>query len=302
MKNGLLLNSYERITRITNQITYEEIFLNLPSEIFVSVINVYEEEKRANEFINSVLQYHSKIYPEQFSRIESQTAVVIDSFIHDTKVMLDSANPFFKFFTDIFTVVFILDDSSSMNGAGLSPDVSSKTKWEELKNTFKLMLEVFPIIGDTELYFVNKWYSGLRNLSNEQITSYLDEMPLGMSSIDHTFKQVLSNNKSREQNGKKLLIFALTDGEITNHEGLEDLDIWNQILTSLPSDVFTTILNISDDKRTYEFLNKVCSNSANVTSDHLSSIRDNIQQSKNDNFQIKFSDYLSKLLAKFNKI
>jgi len=28
MKNGLLLNSYERITRITNQITYEEIFQN----------------------------------------------------------------------------------------------------------------------------------------------------------------------------------------------------------------------------------------------------------------------------------
>ena len=269
----------------------EKNFLNLDSDDFISVINVYDEENGANEFVNTLINYSPPIEPSSSFQI-----FPVNDFDNDVKVTVDSAH---ALISDEFKVVFVLDDSSSMNETVQQPFLSSQSKWDELKIIFKSLVGVIPSIRNTELYFLNKWVSGLRNLSYAQIINYLDELPLGMSLIDQTFKQILSHHKSETLQEKKLLIIVLTDGEITNSEGLEDLDSWKKTFMNLPTNVFVTIINISDDMRVNEFLNTLCSNYSNVANGDLTSLRKSMKNIQQSSFQSIFSDYLSKLIAKF---
>jgi hypothetical protein len=178
---------------------------------------------------------------------------------------------------------------------------SITTKWEELKFIFKTLIEIIPVLSDSKVYFLNKWYYGLSNISDpSKMLAYLDEQPLGTTPVGEVFDRVLATNHSEtlEQN-KRLLIVFLTDAQPTNSLGLEELEKLTETLTKTPSDVNTLILDFSQDDQTKDYLNRLCARFPNVTSDSLDALRSQLNQQENRNgFVLNFVDYLEQLLFK----
>jgi hypothetical protein len=203
-----------------------------------------------------------------------------------------------------FKIIFIIDDSSSMNENVERPILisnSKPSKWEELKFIFKKLIEIIPVLSDSKVYFLNKWYYGLTNISDpNEMLAYLDEQPLGTTPVGEVFDRVLTSNLSEalEQN-KRLLIVFLTDAQPTNSLDLEELEKLAECLAKVPSDVNTSILDFSQDNQAKEYLNRICARFSNVNSDHLEALRLQINAHENRNgSMVNFGDYLEQFLIK----
>ncbi len=181
-----------------------------------------------------------------------------------------------------FNLVFVIDDSSTMNEIVKRPIElsfqSNLSKWDELKLIFGTLTEIVPNLNKSEIYL-------------------LDDKPLGMNSIDKLFKVVLANHEKKENQTKNLLIIFLTDVKVT--QDLNKSDNLSQTLYGLPSNVYTCIINFSEDEQTNEYLNRLSCLLPNVTNDDLSSIRNVVEQQASidpNKFRFNYADYLAKLL------
>jgi len=125
-----------------------------------------------------------------------------------------------------FKIVFILDDSGSMNKAleesPLNKGSFKATRWDELQEFIKISIEIASVVNPEgcDVYFLNRRM--VKNVKKpEDIASSFKRSPGGFTPITKMLTTVLRNNMPNVLNEKKLLVVIVTDGEPTNVEGKE---------------------------------------------------------------------------------
>eukprot|EP01064_Diplonema_japonicum_P029049 TRINITY_DN4608_c0_g1_i4.p1 TRINITY_DN4608_c0_g1~~TRINITY_DN4608_c0_g1_i4.p1 ORF type:complete len:297 (+),score=75.77 TRINITY_DN4608_c0_g1_i4:71-892(+) len=117
-----------------------------------------------------------------------------------------------------YDIVFILDDSGSMTLS--SEPVSqrklgqkSKTRWEELGETVKLVAELACVFDDDgiDLHFLNRpTLKGIKSGDDPTLLAALSSGPRGGTPLTETVERVVRDLESSE---KPVLLMIATDGE-----------------------------------------------------------------------------------------
>jgi hypothetical protein len=122
-----------------------------------------------------------------------------------------------------FDVVFLCDDSGSMQASVENPDAGpydpEVTRWDELKCTACVVADIAGALDKDgmDFYFMNR--GTLKNVtSGSQVAGMFIDPPLGYTPTTMVFDQILAD---REVKGaeKKLLIIIGTDGLPTDRKG-----------------------------------------------------------------------------------
>ncbi len=165
-----------------------------------------------------------------------------------------------------FKIVFILDDSGSMNTPlKESPLLSNNnnsnlnkkiTRWDELHYFSNIMLEIANFFNPNgcDVYFLNRT-SNMNVKDKEHLSRlFLLESPQGFTPLTSKLNEVLNDNLFQLIN-RKLLIIIITDGEPTDSEGTINIQEFKDCLLKRPSNVYTTIAACTDDDLSVEYLN-----------------------------------------------
>ena len=123
-----------------------------------------------------------------------------------------------------FKIVFILDDSGSMNKqlheSPLNKGAYKATRWDELQEFMNISIEIASILNEDgcDVYFLNRPMA--KNVKQfEELKRSFQIKPSGLTPITMILNKVLKNNMPNELNERKLLVIIVTDGEPTNIEG-----------------------------------------------------------------------------------
>jgi len=184
-----------------------------------------------------------------------------------------------------FDIVIIGDDSGSM---GTRNKHSSKTRWDELKETIQMVIELGSML-DTDgidLYFLNR--RGAKNVTSfAQVSHLFDKRPSGGTPLSKVIEKVL-----RRQGAKPLLLVIATDGKP------RDLYRFTNTLRNRDYNrVFVSILACSDNKNDIGYLNKLDKDipKLDVLDDYHSEKKE-VQSKQGYNFPYSFGDHIARLL------
>jgi len=201
-----------------------------------------------------------------------------------------------------FKIVFILDDSGSMNKtldeSPLNKGSFKATRWDELQEFIKISIEIANAVNPEgcDVYFLNRRM--VKSVKKpEEIMSSFKRAPGGFTPITKMLSTVLKNNMPNVLNDKKLLVVIVTDGEPTNVDGKVDVKGFKECLASRPSNVFTTILACTDENDSMEYLNNWDKNiqRLDVVDDYRSEKKE-IIRAQGSSFQFTYGDYVAKSL------
>ncbi len=127
-----------------------------------------------------------------------------------------------------FKIVYILDDSGSMNtvleDSPLNKGTFKATRWDELQDFINISIEIANIVNPEgcDVYFLNRRM--VKNVKkSEDILSSFKHLPGGFTPITKILTKVLKNNMPNVLNDKKLLVIIVTDGEPTDSYGKVDI-------------------------------------------------------------------------------
>lgn len=109
-----------------------------------------------------------------------------------------------------YEIVIIADDSGSMM-APSQPRPGSPTRWDELKDTLGLIVELGSCFDDSgiDIYFLNRpKLEGVKSAYDSQFVEAFQRPPSGTTPLTETLSRVVKE----EQGEKPTLLFILTDG------------------------------------------------------------------------------------------
>ena len=202
-------------------------------------------------------------------------------------------------------IVFIFDDSSSMNSALNDSPLNGNrmikaTRWEELEYFAGISIEIVNFFNDsTDVYFLNK--PPIRNINNtDSLLNFLKEnKPNGFTPLNRIFNQVLGDNIGYVRE-KKLLIIILTDGEPTDDYGNVDILSFRRSLASRDpmNKIFVNIIACTDEDDSVSYLNKWDREIKNLdVIDDYKSEKDEVKKVKGQQYRFSFGDYVVKALV-----
>jgi hypothetical protein len=210
-----------------------------------------------------------------------------------------------------FKIVFVLDDSSSMNTTlDDSPlnnptNLLKSTRWDELKYFANISIDIASLFnenGATDLYFLNK--PPIKQCQNSfELKNYFNNNSVyskanGYTPLTQTLNTLLSDNAQsiRERN---LLIVILTDGEPTDPFGNIAIKEFKKCLEkrSPINRIFVTIIACTDEAAAISYLNKWDKQIPNLdVVDDYRSEKKQITKLKGANYRFSYGDYVIKSL------
>ena len=207
-----------------------------------------------------------------------------------------------------YRTVLLCDDSGSMDDIADKDSTSNLTRWEELKNDVKIILEAHNVYGTAcDIYFINRANSqGFLNISSwDQISHAFLEPPAGRTNIVNTLISIWRDYTGTDM-GKNLICHILTDGHPTNNAGQEDisgLDRWLRNRSNIEK-TFISIVLCTDDQdierayRKMEFIpgrNRGIQN-VDVSEDYRGECRD-VRETRGRQYPFSRGDYIVKILC-----
>jgi hypothetical protein len=203
-----------------------------------------------------------------------------------------------------FKIVFILDDSGSMNSKLADSPLINKnkstsqqevTRWDELKYFTNIIIEIANLFNTngSDVYFLNR--KSNKNITDKQQLSYsFEDKPQGYTPLELRLQEVLNDNPNLN---KKLLIIIVTDGEPTDTNGKVNIKQFKDCLLKRPANVYTTIAACTDDDESIEYLNNWDKQIPRLDiSDDFRSERAQIKKLKGQDYSFTFGDYIVKSL------
>lgn len=206
-----------------------------------------------------------------------------------------------------YHIVIICDDSGSMNLPS-NPLVSNnsvydppKTRWEELKQTVSLVIDISTCINrdGVDVFFLNR--DGKENVRHKNdLEDIFSKIPTknDLTPIVPKLTEVL--NHSNTDYSKRLIILA-TDGEPTDARGkttIEEKEKFENLLRNgRRNEDYITIVACTDNKKTMKYLNKWDKTITKLDIvDDFGNEREEILRAQGKNFQFNHGDYVVKLL------
>ena len=199
-----------------------------------------------------------------------------------------------------YIVVFILDDSGSMNiqSSGIPGYNQAITRWDELKYFTKTAIEIVSTYSQNgcDAFFLNR--APVKNIRdfNQLIESFYNR-PNGVTPLTKAVQTILQDNPAQSLHGKNLLIIILTDGEPTDLNGKVSIQEFKNSLLSRPPNVYTGIVACTNDLSAVAYLNNLDIEipRLDVVDDYNSEMAE-VQKSRGAEFPFSFGDYIVKAL------
>lgn len=192
-----------------------------------------------------------------------------------------------------FEIVFLLDDSGSMN---TKVDNTSKTRWIELREVVKTAMEVATIYDKNgiDIYFLNR--DPHRNIKNfDTINHIFSQEPMGLTPLTENLEKIFESYKNCD---KPVLVVIATDGVPTNFRGQSDIESFRRCLDKRDSNkFFISILACSDVEKDIEYLNKIDKKVKNVDviDDYISEKKE-VLAVQGRHFKYTIGDHVLRLL------
>jgi serine/threonine protein kinase len=168
---------------------------------------------------------------------------------------------------EAFDIVLICDDSSSMALENTQGDGNKTTRWNELKETAKLVVDIAAAVDQdgADVYFLNR--PALRSVKNAAaVAACFKDPPDGSTPLTRTLTQalhdkgyLLSTEAAARGAGatptrtpdKRLLFIICTDGEPD-----EGSPAFISTLRALPENCYVQLLAVTDDKDAVGWMNQ----------------------------------------------
>jgi len=151
-----------------------------------------------------------------------------------------------------YDIVFLVDDSSSMNTVEVTAGVR-QSRWKELRDTVSALIEFAAYFDDdgTDIYFLNReGVEGVSDPSDERLMSAFASQPRGRTPLVRRFEEVVRGHKS----DKPLLVMMATDGEPDT--GSKDFVMMARKLLSMKGkDVRLGVMACTQNDSAVEWLN-----------------------------------------------
>ena len=153
-----------------------------------------------------------------------------------------------------FKIVFIVDDSGSMN-TPLDGNGPHSTRWDELKQVVETTTDIGSIYSNLDINFLNR--QGMMEVSSfKQVSHLFSESPNGTTPLSLALQNVL---RMYENYNSKVLIVIATDGVPNN------LDLFKRTLMNKNhSKFYVSFLACSDNDNDVGYLNELDTNVPNV--------------------------------------
>ena len=194
-----------------------------------------------------------------------------------------------------FKIVFIFDDSGSMNSINQDSNNMS-TRWDEFLQFANTSIEIASLFNQqgSDVHFLNR--PPIRNVRDQsQLAHYFRDKPQGVTPLARTIQTVINENQPNVLNGKNLLLVIATDGEPTDMNGYPNIPEFKQCLFNRPANVFTTIVACTSDQQSVGYLNGLDKElpRLDVVDDYRSEFAE-IKRAKGPQFPFSFGDYIAK--------
>lgn len=196
-----------------------------------------------------------------------------------------------------FEILVVCDDSGSMK---TKIDGTDRTRWEELKDFVKIILEVGTIFDPrgVDIYFLNR-----RPFYHVKNPNYVDEMfeqpPRGYTPLVRVLKSIFQLPSTRHDHDKKTLVFVATDGAPTDDFGniniheMEHLMVHERRVETTP----VMFLVCTDDKTCVDYLSRWDKEMVNVdVTQDFKSERKSIKKHQGADYPFSKGDYIVKAL------
>ncbi|CAF0784324.1 unnamed protein product [Adineta steineri] len=207
-----------------------------------------------------------------------------------------------------FEIAMILDDSSSMrtpvlshNQQNLSPFDQLPTRWDELKQTVSMVIDLASTLDPDgiDIYFLNR-QPLLHVVDSSQLNETFSILPNGPTPLTRVLSYVLNLKRSRVHD-RKLLILIATDGLPTDENGQNDLNALEKVLRHerYPAidRIYVTFIACTDDHASVAYLNQFDKKIPYVdVLDDYPSERAEVLAVQGKHFPFSFGDYVVKLL------
>lgn len=205
-----------------------------------------------------------------------------------------------------FEIVFICDDSGSMRSKVKpnSPYEQASTRWEELKDTVKKVMELAVLMDPDglDIYFMNREPLLGATDTNTIEAMFLNE-PSGYTPLIPAIERVLADKK-QVMVERKLLIIIATDGVSTDQYGKENSDQVEKLLRAMEKNyvklgvkTFISFLACTDDDNVMKILDKWDRTIKGIdTVDDYESEKKQILEVNGSGFKFSRGDYMVKAL------
>ena len=186
-----------------------------------------------------------------------------------------------------FKIVFIIDDSGSMN-TPIDDGGPHATRWEELKDVVKTAIDIGSIYNTLDINFLNR--DGLMNVSDfSQISYYFDSSPSGRTPLTKALNSVIQRYNNSNQ---PILLVIATDGVPDNLESFK-----NTLLNKNHSKFFVSFLACSDNESEIGYLNELDNTIPNIdTLDDYLSEKKEVINAQGNLFSYTYADHIVRLL------
>jgi len=199
-----------------------------------------------------------------------------------------------------YNIYMVIDDSGSMGSvvdAGKDPYAPVRSRWDELKETVRIVAEIATIFDrdGIDLYFLNR--PDVHNVScYEQIQENFRAPPCGYTPLADTLKRIF-REKDMDIREKPTMVIIATDGAPTDTRGNPDIDNFTKVLMSKHKNVVVSVLACTDDESAVGYLNKLDVMVPNMdVVDDFRSERKEVLSAQGKNFHFTFGDYVVKAL------
>jgi hypothetical protein len=204
-----------------------------------------------------------------------------------------------------FKIVFLLDDSSSMNSV-LSDSPLNKpgtfmkaTRWNEAEYFSSISVEIANIFdaNGTDIYFLNHQppLRNIRNLAEFQSQFRLIK-PNGYTPLTKALTRIFNDNKDL-LNERPLLVIVLTDGEPTDERGHSDIyNFKHSLKNRKPIDkIFISIIACTDQDGSIEYLNGLDRKVKHLdVVDDFRNEKAEVRKTKGPKYGFSYGDYVVK--------
>jgi hypothetical protein len=197
-----------------------------------------------------------------------------------------------------YEIIILCDDSGSMKTI---VDNSNRTRWDELRDIVKIVLEVGTIFDSTgvDIHFLNR-----RPIYNVTDPNSVDDVfsipPRGYTPIVAALKYIFGLPPTRRGNDKKALVFVATDGAPTDDKGNINVnDLEHLLMHERRSETtYVMFLICTDDPACVDYLNEWDIKMINVdVTDDFKTERDKIRRFRGPHYPFSKGDYIVKALV-----
>lgn len=151
-----------------------------------------------------------------------------------------------------YDIVFLVDDSSSMNTVEVTAGVK-QSRWKELRDTVSALVEFAAYFDDdgTDIYFLNRpGVEGVTDPNDERLTRSFASNPNGTTPLTRRFEEVVKGHKSN----KPLLVMMATDGE-PDTGSRHFVEMARKLLTMKRKEVRLGVIACTQNDASVEWLN-----------------------------------------------